>query len=85
MFLSIIIAMYIFVAPTVSFGESTYTVDEYGGPAFLAVILSNPSSTDITIKVFTTDGSAIGNCFQTITVYLTCNMLQEEIYIMVLD
>ena len=61
MFLGII-NMYIFVAPTVSFGESAYTVDEYDGPALLAVILSNPSSTDITVKVLTTDGSAIGNC-----------------------
>ena len=52
----------LFVAPTVSFGESAYTVDENNGPALLTVVFSNPSSTDITIKVFTIDGSANGNC-----------------------
>ena len=52
----------LFVAPTVSFGESAYTVDEHDGPALLAVVLSNPSSIDITINVVTTDVSATGNC-----------------------
>ena len=74
-----------FVAPTISFGESAYTVDEHDGPALLAVVLSNPSSTDITINVVTTDASATGNCLRTTIVYLTSSiLLQEEIYIMAL-
>ena len=48
------------VAPTVSFGELTYSVDEHNGSALLTVVLSKQSSMDITIKVLTVDGSAIG-------------------------
>ena len=53
----------LFVAPNVSFAYRAYSVDEYDGPALLTLTLSNPSSTTITIKVFTTDGSATGNHF----------------------
>ena len=48
------------VAPTVSFGELTYNVDEHNGSALLTVVLSKQSSMDITIKVLTVDGTAIG-------------------------
>ncbi|XP_065905004.1 uncharacterized protein [Dysidea avara] len=47
-------------APTVNFNQSTYNVDESDGPAQPVLVLSNPSSTDITISVFSTDGSATG-------------------------
>ncbi|XP_065899383.1 adhesion G-protein coupled receptor V1-like [Dysidea avara] len=47
-------------APTVKFNQSTYNVDEDDGPAQPVLVLSNPSSTDITISVFSTDGSATG-------------------------
>ena len=49
------------VAPTVNFEQPTYSVDEYDGSVVFVVVLSNPLSTDITIKLFTTDGSATGN------------------------
>ena len=42
------------------FNQSTYNVDEDDGPAQPVLVLSNPSSTDITISVFSTDGSATG-------------------------
>jgi len=48
------------VAPTVNFNQSTYNVDEDDGPAQPVLVLSDPSSTDITINVFNTDGSATG-------------------------
>ena len=48
------------VAPTVSFGELAYSVDEHNGSVLLTVVLSKRSSMDITIKVLTVDGSAIG-------------------------
>ena len=38
----------------------TYVVDEDDGPAQPVLVLSNPSSTDITVQVFNTDGSATG-------------------------
>ena len=58
-FLGLIIACFTTVS-TVTFNQSTYNVDEDDGPAQLVLVLSNPSSTDITISVFSTDGSATG-------------------------
>ena len=55
--------MYIVIcnlAPTLKFNQSAYNVDEDDGPAQPVLVLSNPSSTDITISVFSTDGSATG-------------------------
>jgi len=37
-----------------------YSVNENEGPARPTLILSNPSSTDITVQVTSTDGSATG-------------------------
>ena len=51
--------MYI-TAPTINFTQSTYSVDEDDGPAQPVLVLSNPSSADVTISVFSTDGSATG-------------------------
>jgi len=48
------------IAITVKFNQSIYSVDEDTGPARPTLILSNPSSTDITIQVTNTDGSATG-------------------------
>jgi len=45
---------------TVSFNQSTYSVDEDDGPAQPVLVLSSPSSTDITVQVFSTDGTATG-------------------------
>ena len=42
------------------FNQSTYRVDEDDGPAQPVLVLSNPSSTDITVQVTNTDGSATG-------------------------
>ena len=47
-------------AITVMLDESTYSVDEDSGPARPTIILSNPSSSDITVRVTNTDGSATG-------------------------
>ncbi|XP_065900323.1 adhesion G-protein coupled receptor V1-like [Dysidea avara] len=52
--------LYSSFSPTTNFNQSTYNVDEDDGPAQLVLVLSNPSSTDITISVFSTDGSATG-------------------------
>jgi len=35
----------------ISFNQSTYIVDEDDGPAQPVLVLSNPSSTDITVQV----------------------------------
>ena len=42
----------------VRFEQSTYSVDENAGAARPVLVLSNTSSTDITVEVFDTSGSA---------------------------
>ena len=48
-----------FVA-NVSFERHTYSVNETDGKVETALVLSNPSSTVVTVGVFTTSGSATG-------------------------
>ena len=50
----------LYIAVTVSFEQSTYSVDEDDGPAQPVLVLSNPSSTNIIVQVFNIDGSATG-------------------------
>ena len=50
------------VVISVSFNQSTYNVDENAGPAQPVLVLSNPSSTDITVQVFSANGTATGEC-----------------------
>ena len=45
---------------SVNFSQSTYSVNENSGVIQPVLVLSNPSSTDITIEVTSTDGSATG-------------------------
>ena len=45
---------------TISFSQSVYSVNEPDGPSRPVLVLSNPSSTDITVTVFNTGGSATG-------------------------
>ena len=47
-------------AATVRFDQPTYSVNEDDGPAQPVLVLSNQSSTNITVKVFSTDDSATG-------------------------
>jgi len=44
----------------VSFGQSTYSVNEEAGVAQIELVLSNPSSNDITAQVRDTKGTATG-------------------------
>ena len=48
------------IAITVMFNQSMYSVIESEGPARPTLVLSDPSSTDITVQVTSTDGSATG-------------------------
>ena len=45
---------------TVTFSQSTYSVSEGAKTAQIVLILSNPSSTDITVVVYNTNGIAFG-------------------------
>ena len=49
-----------FLGIIIRFSESMYSVDEDDGPAQPVLVISNPSSTDITVQVTTTAGSATG-------------------------
>ena len=73
-------------APLVSFNQSTHNVDENDGPAQPVLVLSNPSSTDIIISVFSTDGSATGKyafIFNPLKIHVY--NLQEEVLTIFLD
>ena len=48
------------LAATVSFEQLTYTADEDDEKIELVLVLSNPSSSVITVQVLSTDGSATG-------------------------
>ena len=48
------------IVPTVSFAQSTYSFNEDAGPVQPVLVLSNPSTTDITVQVSTSDGNATG-------------------------
>ena len=48
------------LALTVSFGQTTYSVDEDDGPAQPTLVLSGPSATAITVEVTSGGGSATG-------------------------
>ena len=48
------------LAVTVMFSQSLYTVDEDAGSIQIGLVLSNVSSTDVTVEVFSTDRSATG-------------------------
>ena len=50
--------MFISVAATVSFGDATYSFDESAGPAQPVLVLSNPSSVSITLRVRDTENTA---------------------------
>ena len=52
--------MYHSIDITVRFARRTCRVDENDGPAQPVLVLSNPSSTDITVEVTNTDGTATG-------------------------
>ena len=45
------------------FNQSMYSVNEDNGPAQPVLVLSGPSSTDITVQVFNTDRSATGEYY----------------------
>ena len=63
------------LAPSVNFSQSTYGIDEDKGPLQLMLILSNPSTTNITIRVFSNDGSATGEkCIIHRDAFNSCNM-----------
>ena len=48
------------LATTVNFSQSTYSVDEDDGPAQPVLVLSNPSSTDITVQIKSKNKAATG-------------------------
>ena len=49
-----------YVVTVVSFSQPSYNHNEGTGPAHLVLVLSNPSSTVITVEVMDTNISAIG-------------------------
>ena len=50
------------IEPVICFNDSLVYITEDQGSAMLTLNLTNPSSSDITARVVTTDGTAIGMC-----------------------
>ena len=61
-----------------SFGQSTYSVNEEAGVAQIELVLSNPSSNDITVQVRDTKGTATGE-WSSITKVNGCNNVTEGV------
>ena len=47
---------------TVSFGQGMYSINENAGVVQVSLILSNPSSTVVSVNVFNTNVTANGKC-----------------------
>ena len=56
-------------AITMMFNQTTYGVDEDSGPVQPTLVLSNPSSTAITVQVTTSGGSATGEYYSILVNY----------------
>ena len=54
----------------VSFTILTYSVNEDDGPAQPVLVLSNPSATDITVYLYSTDQSATGEYCSAVCIYI---------------
>ena len=54
-----------YVAVAVFFNQSTYNIDE-SDALYPVLVLSNPSLTDITVRMLSTDGSATGENHNTL-------------------
>ena len=52
------------------FSQTTYSVSEDGGPVQPTLVLSNPSSTDITVQVTNTDGLATGEYYSILLIIM---------------
>ena len=50
------------IAATVFFKQPLYSIDEGDTMVNLVLILSNPSMTNVTVQMFSIDGSATGKC-----------------------
>ena len=53
-----------YVATTINFDKSVYSIDEVDGAIHPVLTLSNPLLKTVTVKVLSTDGSAIGKKLQ---------------------
>jgi len=60
LWLSTLNMMYVLVAITINFTQSTYLIDENDEMIQLGLVFSNPSSFDITVDIRTMDINATG-------------------------
>ena len=61
---------------TVMFGNRTYSVDEDSGPAQPVLVLSNPSSMNITVEVRDGGGNATSEWTDTVIINIISNLTQ---------
>ena len=70
--------MCIFVATNITFDKSTYNIDEYDRAIHPVLILSNPISEDVTVKILSTNGSDDG---KQIRIYVVTYILPTMCYV----
>ena len=58
--IDIALVIYYFKATTMMFSQTMYSVNEGDGSVEIGLVLSGPSSTATTVRVFNTDGTATG-------------------------
>ena len=63
------LAVHYFTVPAVSFEQQNYNVNETDGKVEPVLVLSKPSVADITVEVFSTDGSAAGKLLTILNLY----------------
>ena len=85
-FIIYLLTQTIVAAITASYKESMLIVSEGDGAAVVVIVLSIPSSIDLTVVVLSNSQTACGEYWiiQCVTNGVT-EMLQEEVWIMILD
>ena len=63
-----------------TFSNRTYGVDEDGGPAQPVLVLSNPSSTDITVQVRDASDTATSECTNIIIININSTLTGGDDY-----
>ena len=63
--------MIYYIDTTVSFNQSRYSINENDGQARPVLVLTNPSSNEITVQVFSSDVTATGEHLTSLQIIIT--------------
>ena len=70
-----------YAVTTVSFNQTTYTVDENNGPVHPVIVLSKPLLADITVEVGELSDTATGKlCYMWVHIRTVCTYVHAYVY-----